>query len=57
MLGAAIAYNLKKLLKFKPKTVKVIPMAMEVPKIAEQSLKKLCFSFFNSPQHPYIILY
>lgn len=56
MLGAAIAYNLKKLMKFKEKTIKVIPMALELPKEAEQSLKKLCFLFFSFPQHQYIIL-
>lgn len=45
MLCAAIAYNLKKWLRFKDKKIKVIPMAVEVPKIAEQGLKKLCFCF------------
>lgn len=43
MLGAAIAYNLKKLMKFKEKTVKVIPMMVALPKNEEQSLKKLWF--------------
>ena len=57
MLGAAIAYNLKKLMKFKEKKVKVIPMAMEVPKIAEKSLQKLWFLIFNAPHHLYIFLY
>lgn len=57
MLGAAIAYNLKKLMKFKQKTVKVIPMALQLPKEAEQSVKKLCFLFFNLPQHLYTVTY
>jgi hypothetical protein len=56
MLGAAIAYNLKKLMKFKEKTVKVIPMTLQLPKNEEQILKKLYFLLFNSPQLQYIIL-
>lgn len=57
MLCAAIAYNLKKLMKFKEKTVKVIPMALQLPKSEEQSPKKLCFLFFNAPQQLYIFLH
>lgn len=53
MLGAAIAYNLKKWLKFKPKTVKAVPMALPLPKEAEQSLKKALFLLMHSPQSPY----
>lgn len=56
MLGAAIAYNLKKLMRFKDKKVKVIPMTLQLPKIEEQSLKKLCFWLSVSPQHQYILL-
>lgn len=49
MLGAAIAYNLKKWLKFKPKTVKTIPMALQLPKTKEQSLQKLCSLILHFP--------
>jgi hypothetical protein len=51
MLGAAIAYNLKKLMKFKEKTVKVIPMALQLPKQAENRPKNQCFLIYHSPQH------
>lgn len=56
MLGAAIAYNLKKLLKFKEKTIKVIPMALQLPKESEKSLRKLLFLFFNPPQAVFITI-
>jgi len=57
MLGAAIAYNLKKWLKFESKKAKVIPMAMKVPKEAENNLRKHCFLFFNQSQHQYLLLH
>jgi hypothetical protein len=57
MLCAAIAYNLKKWMKFESKKVKVIPMAMELPKTMESNLKKVHFLFFNLSQCQYIILH
>lgn len=56
MLCAAIAYNLKKWLKFKDKKVKVIPMAVELPKQAENILKNLCFLLFNPPHSLFSIV-
>jgi hypothetical protein len=51
MLGAAIAYNLKKWLHYKPKTPKVLAMARQLPKVSEKGLKKALF-FFLSAHHP-----
>ncbi len=56
MLGAAIAYNLKKMMKFKEKTIKVIPMALQLPKESEKSLAKSCFLFFSPPQYQYVLV-
>jgi transposase len=53
MLGAAVAYNLKKWLNYKPKTRKVMEMASQVPTTLETSLKKALFFTSSLPQYPY----
>src|SRR4030067_1836014 len=45
MIGAAIAYNLKKWMNFREKKVKVV--AMEVRKGENQSMMNNFFTFFN----------
>lgn len=55
MLGAAIAYNLKKWLQYKPKTRKVEEMIASLPQSAEKSLKKVLLFVFAPPHHPYLL--
>jgi len=55
MLCAAIAYNLKKMMKFKERKVKVIAMAKEISKTAGKSLNKLMILTFHSSPRPSII--
>lgn len=56
MLGAAIAYNLKKWLNYQPKHRKVNAMSMEVPKTTEKVLQKLGFLFCRLLQLSYTTL-
>jgi hypothetical protein len=53
MLGAAIAYNLKKWLNYKPKTRKVTEMVSQVPTVLDTSLKKALLFPFSLPPYPY----
>jgi len=53
MLGAAIAYNLKKMMKFREKKGKVIAMAKDVAKTAGKTLNKRMILIFGSPRLQY----
>ncbi|MCX7744543.1 MAG: transposase, partial [Flavobacteriales bacterium] len=47
LLGAAIAYNLKKWMKFKERKTKVAVMMKELPKKAEKMMKNDLFFFYR----------
>lgn len=55
MLCAAIAYNLKKWLRFKVKTQNIMVNAVKLQKQTTKRLKNLCFYFFKPPQLPWSI--
>lgn len=53
MLGAAIAYNLKKWMRYKPPVRKTAAMSAQVPETLENGLKKALIFIFRPPQTPY----
>lgn len=53
MLGAAIAYNLKKWLKYQPPIRKTTAMLAQLPEKAQESLKNTLFFIFLPQQHPH----
>lgn len=55
MLGAAIAYNLKKWLHYKPKTSQAMERIAPITKSAEKMLKKVLFFIFATPQPQYLL--
>lgn len=55
MLGAAIGYNLKKWLHYKPKKRKMEEMLAPVIQSGEKCLKKLLFFILGTPQPQYLL--
>jgi hypothetical protein len=55
MLGAAIAYNLKKWMRYKPPVRKTAAMSAQVPETLENGLKKALIFIFGPPQAPYCL--
>lgn len=55
MLGAAIAYNLKKWLHYKPKTSQAMERIAPITQSAEKGLKKVLFFIFATPQPQYLL--
>lgn len=56
MLGAAIAYNLKKWLRYKTPLRKTAAMVAALPQTFEKGLKKALFLTITSQQHPYCLI-